>query len=176
VTWSKEFVELDRRTHDRDSFDCGQHELNRFLRTQAAKHMAAGVSRTLILPSANALSDEKNLICSFYTIAPGEITRRSLPKAMEKKLPHYPVPVFLLAQLAVDVKYQSQGLGKITFIKALEKLWEIHAEMRAFAVIVDCLNGDARRFYEKFGFHFLCNHKGHDRLFIPMKTISLLFR
>lgn len=175
MNWSNEFVKLDKKVHDRGSFDCGERKLNTFIRTQAAKHMAAGISTTLLLPAVDVLPNSMLPICSFYTIAPSSIERKTLPKTLAKKLPHYPVPVFLLAQLAVDVNYLAQGLGKITLIKALENLWEINSRMRAYAVIVDCLNENAKQFYEKFGFEFFSSHNGRDRLFIPMKTISQLF-
>ena len=175
MTWSSEFVELDKKAHDRNSFDCGEPELNTFIQTQAAKHMAAGISRTLLLPAVNASPNGMLPICSFYTITAGEIERKTLPQALAKKLPYYPIPVFLLAQLAVDVNYHAQGLGKITLINALGRLLGITAEMRAYAVIVDCLNDNAKQFYEKYGFQILCSHNGRDRLFIPMNTISRLF-
>jgi len=175
VTWSNEFVELDKKVHDRNSFDCGELELNTFIQTQAAKHMTAGISRTLLLPAVNAPPNGMVPICSFYTITPGEIERKTLPQVLAKKLPYYPIPVFLLAQLAVDVNYHAQGLGKITLVNALERLLGITAEMRAYAVIVDCINDNAKQFYEKYGFQILCSHNGRDRLFIPMNTISQLF-
>ena len=175
MTWSNAFAELNKQVHDRNSFDCGEPELNTFLRTQAAKHMTVGISRTLLLPASDVLPNGMFQICSFYTIAPSSIERKTLPKNHSKKLPHYPVPVFLLAQLAVDLKYANQGLGKITLIKALENLWKINSRMRAYAVIVDCLNDNARQFYEKFGFEVLYRHNGRDRMYMPMKTISRLF-
>jgi GNAT superfamily N-acetyltransferase len=175
VNWDKEFVALDKKVHDRSSFDCSEKELNTFITTQAAKHMAAGISKTLLLPAIDVLPGGKFPICSFYTIAPGSIERKTLPGALSKKLPHYPVPVFLLAQLAVNVKCHNQGLGKITLVKALEKLYGINHQMRAYAVIVDCLNDSAKQFYKKFGFEILCGHNGRDRMYIPMKTISQLF-
>ncbi|KNA54796.1 hypothetical protein VC274080_024015, partial [Vibrio cholerae 2740-80] len=55
MSWGKEFVELSKSKHDRDSFDCGEQELNTFIKTQAAKHMQAGISRTMVLPSAHPL-------------------------------------------------------------------------------------------------------------------------
>ncbi len=175
MSWSSEFVELDGTLHDRPSFDCGEPELNEFIKTRAAKHMAAGISRTLLLPAVTPQPNGKFSICSFYTIAAGSIKRQSLPRGLAKKLPQYPVPVFLLAQLAVDAAFQSQGLGKITLIKALEHLWSVNSQMRAYAVIVDCLNDKAEHFYQKFGFEFLFRHNGRARLFIPMKTVALLF-
>lgn len=176
MNWDDEFVELDKKVHDRSSFDCGEQELNTFIQTQAAKHMAAGISKTLLLPAVDVLPSGMFPICSFYTIAPSSIERKTLPKALSKKLPHYPVPVFLLAQLAVNVKCLNQGLGKITLIKALENLYGINHQMRAYAVIVDCLNDNAKKFYEKFGFEILCNHNERNRMYIPMKTISQLFK
>lgn len=174
MTWAKEFVELDKATHDRVSFDCGELELNTFIQTQAAKHMEVGVSRTMLLPASVPLPDGKYPICAFYTIAPSSISRETLPEALAKKLPRYPVPVFLLAQLAVHSEYHGKGLGKITLIKALEYLWEVNAHIKAYAVVVDCLNNDAKQFYLKYGFEVLCEYNGRTRLFISMKTVEQL--
>jgi len=176
-SWSERFIELDKAKHDRVSFDCGELELNHFIKTRALKHMKSGVSRTMILPSASLLPNGKYSICSFYTIAPSSISRNTLPEAIAKKLPHYPIPVFLLAQLAVHKNEQHSGLGKITLIKALEYLYEINSHMRAFAIIVDCLNSnsDAENFYRKFGFEKLYLNQGRVRLFIPMKKVTELF-
>jgi len=175
VSWSSSFVELEGALHDRSSFDCGEPELNKFIKMRAAKHMAAGISRTMILPADTPQPNGKFPICSFYTIAPGSIKRQTLPTGLAKKLPHYPVPVFLLAQLAVAARFQSQGLGKITLIKALGHLWGVNSQMRAYAVIVDCLNDKAEHFYQKFGFEFLFRRNRRARMFIQMKTVALIF-
>jgi len=113
VSWADTFVELDKTIHDRVSFDCGEEELNTFFQTQAAKHMEVGVSRTMLLPASVPLPDGKYPICSFYTITPGSISRETLPEALAKKLPRYPVPVFILAQLAVHSEYHGQGKEKL---------------------------------------------------------------
>jgi len=175
VSWSNEFVELDKAIHDRTSFDCGEAGLNAFLQTQAAKHMEVGVSRTMLLPASVPLPDGKYPICAFYTITPSSISRETLPEVLAKKLPHYPVPVFLLAQLAVHSEYHGQGLGKMTLIKALEYLFEVNAHMRAYAIIVDCLDNGAEQFYLKYGFEELCKYNGRTRMFIPMRTVAQLF-
>jgi len=175
VSWSDRFIELDKAIHDRASFDCGKEELNSFFQTQAAKHMEVGVSRTMLLPASVPLPDGKYPTCSFYTVAPSSISRGMLPEALAKKLPHYPVPVFLLAQLAVHSECQGQGLGKITLIKALEYLFEVNAHMRAYAIIVDCLDFDAEQFYSKYGFEELCKYNNKTRMFIPMKIVAQLF-
>ena len=175
MSWSKEFIELDKKQHDRTSFDCGEPELNNFIQTQAAKHMQAGISRTMVLPALLPLPNQKLPICAFYSIAPSSICRDTLPAAMAKKLPKYPIPVFLLAQLAVHHVYHGNGLGKVSLVKALKYLWQVNAHMRAYAIVVDCLSAEAESFYTKYGFEVLCEHNGRVRMFIPMKTVGQLF-
>ncbi len=175
MSWRKYFKELNKSTHDRTSFDCGEPELNTFIQTQAAKHMKAGISRTMVLPGKVALPNQKFPICSFYSVTPSSICRETLPAKLAKKLPHYPVPVFLLAQLAVHKTFHGSGLGKITLIKALEYLWEVSVHMPAYAIVVDCLTDSAQSFYAKYGFEILCKHNDRTRMFLPMKTINQLF-
>lgn len=175
MSLSKQFIELDRTKHDRASFDCGEIELNVFLQNHAAKHMNAGISRTLVLPTVQPLINQKHAIGAFYTIAPSAIARDTLPNTLAKKLPKYPIPIFLLAQLAVHKEYQGQGLGKISLVHALKYLWQINQHMRAYAVVVDCLTDNAQAFYQQFGFELLCEHNGRLRLFLPMGTVGKLF-
>lgn len=176
MIWAKEFVKLDKAVHDRASFDCSQAELNEFIQSHAARHMEANISTTMVLPASKPLPGGKYSICAFYTIAPSSIKRENLPASLKKKLPHYPIPVFLIAQLAVHSECQGQGLGKITLIRALEYLWEVNHYMSAYAVIVDCLNENVENFYFQYGFEILYrNDKGQARMFLPMQTIGMLF-
>jgi hypothetical protein len=65
-----------------------------FIKIQAVKHMQAGISRTMVLPSKIPLLNKKYAIFSFYSVAQSSISRETLPVNMAKKLPHYPIPVF----------------------------------------------------------------------------------
>lgn len=170
------FVELNKAKHDRSTFDCGEKDLNIFLQTQALKHMKVGISKTMVLTDTTEITNNKSQITAFYTIAPSTIERRSLPTNLAKKLPNYPVPVFLIGQLAINKEYQGKGLGKITLIKALEYLWKVNAQMAAYAIIVDCLNNDVEAFYKKYGFNVLGKFNNMTRMYISMKSIDSLFK
>ena len=169
------FVELDKTLHDRGSFDCREEELNDFLQKKALRHMKAGVSRTLVLPSGKVNELGRQCLCAFFTVTPGTVARETFSEQEARGLPFYPVPVFLIAQLGVDHRQQGTGLGKITLIKALEYLWKVNVYMKAYAVVVDRLTDKAIPFYEKYGFKSLGKHNGHERMFLPMKTVGRLF-
>lgn len=172
---SFEFVELNKAIHDRSSFDCGEQALNQFFKTQAFKHMNVGISKTMVLTGKNA-QGSKASISAFYTITASTIERKTLPDNLAKKLPHYPVPVFLIAQLAICKNHQGKGLGKITLIKALEYLWKVNSKMVAYAIIVDCLNDDVKAFYEKYGFKVLGEYNNMTKMYISMKVVGDLFK
>lgn len=175
MTCEKVFEELDKALHDRDMFDCGEDELNDFLKTKALRHMKTGVSRTMVLPGQETEENRKRSICAFFTVAPSSVERETFSPQEAKRLPKYPITIFLIAQLAVHREKRGEGLGKVTLTKALEYLWKVNAYMRAYAVVVDCLTEKARPFYEKYGFMSLGKFRGHERMFLPMKTVEKLF-
>lgn len=166
-----QFVELNKGVHDRNAFDCGAEELNRFLQQFAAKHWAAGVSITMVLTTTESEAE----ICAYYTLSHTEIKRQSLPDSTAKKLPQYPIPVILIAQLAVHLHAHGQGIGKATLIRALQHAYEINKHLPSFAIVVDALNDDVQGFYDQFGFEQLDIHNYKKRIFLPMKTVIQLF-
>jgi GNAT superfamily N-acetyltransferase len=174
VTLAEHFVELDKALHDRGSFDCGADELNEFIQQFAVRHREAGISKTMVLPERER-SESKQRICAFYTLSHTEIERKTLPETLAKKLPRYPVPVMLIAQLAIHKDAQGQGLGKVTLVCALRHCLEIDAHLPSYAVVVDALDDGVQAFYEQYGFTTLDRHNGRIRLYLPMKTVEKLF-
>ncbi len=168
---TRAFVELDKAAHDRNGFDCDNASLNEFLRTQAAKHRTIGISRTMVLSGSTDTGQGLYPIDAYYTTSIATIERAVLPKG--NKLPPYPVPVLLIARLAVASNQKGQGLGKITLIRALEHLLGISESTSAVAVVVDPIDANADAFYRHFGFLDLNDQA--DRLYISMKTVAALF-
>ena len=171
MIFSSQFVELDPTLHDRKSFECGEKELDKFIQQFAARHRKAGISITMVLPAKGPDS----VISAYYTLSHTEVARSSLPETKAKRLPRYPVPVLLIAQLAVHLKAQGKGLGKITLLSALKHCLEINRYLPSYAIVVDAIDGGLRSFYEQFGFATLGQHKGRDRLYIPMGMVEQIF-
>ena len=125
---------------------------------------------TMVLPARENKAD----ICAYYTLSHTEIKRQTLPKSVAKKLPHYPIPVMLIAQLAVNMKVQGQWLGKITLVRALQHAGEINEHLPSYAVVVDALDNQVQGFYEQFGFAALDAHSHRKCLYMPMQTVVQL--
>ncbi len=168
---SSAFTELDKSIHDRGGFACGTKELDAFLQQFAVRHREAGISKTMVLPAKDDDAD----ICAYYTLSHTEIERQTLPKTLAKKLPRYPVPVMLIAQLAVHQEAQGQGLGKVTLIAALRHAYDVNLHLPSYAVVIDALDDGVQGFYEQYDFQPLDTHNRRTRLFLPMKTVARLF-
>ena len=141
---STRIEKLDRR-HPIETFDCGREPLNRFLTRFALQNQQAGASQTYV-----ALAD--GVVVGYYTLVVGQVDYDDAPPRLTKGLARHPVPIMLLARLAVAVLWQSQRLGsgllKDAMVRTLQAA-EI-AGIRAFAV--HAKDDQAKAFYEHFDF------------------------
>ena len=112
-----EFLPLDPSTIKVKSFNCGKDAINTYLRRYAVKNMALNLNRTFVLPYTTEESSEKSHATAYYTFAHQILVREELPDP--SRLPRYPEPVILLAQLGVDQRFHRQGLGATTLVHAL---------------------------------------------------------
>jgi GNAT superfamily N-acetyltransferase len=150
--------------HVRGGFDCGKPTLNDFLHKLVSQYEKRDLGRTFV-----ALEAIDQRVVGYYTLASGAISVEGLPAKEGKKLPRHPVPIVLLARLAVDKNAQGRGLGGALLRDALARSVEISETLGTFAVVVDALDGEARTFYQKFGFVTLTDDEM--RLFLSMQTI-----
>ena len=138
-------VEKLRADHSIESFDCGREELNRYFLRYAWQNQQAGASQTYVGLAEDA-------VIGYYTLAVGQVTREEAPERLTKGLARHPVPIMLLARLAIDHRWQRQGVGKALLKDAMLRTLQAAdiAGIRAFAV--HAKEGEARRFYLKFDF------------------------
>jgi GNAT superfamily N-acetyltransferase len=131
--------------HSLDGFDCGREELNRFLTRVALLNQQAGAAQTYV-----AVSGES--VVGYYSLAVGEVACDDAPDRLRKGLARHPVPIMLLARLAVANACQGHGLGAGLLKDAMRRTLQAAdiAGIRAFAV--HAIDETARRFYEHFGF------------------------
>src|SRR5271165_6255169 len=98
-------VALLKSGHDRSQFDCGVEPLNIYLRQYALQNQKKGMVR-------NYVTCRENRIVAYYSLAFGSVAQTAAPPAIIKGIGRYPVPVMVLARLAVDLREKGQGLGK----------------------------------------------------------------
>ena len=136
-------IEKLRREHAVDAFDCGRQELNRFLCRFALTNQQAGAAQTYL-----ALSDAS--VIGFYTLVVGEVAYADAPHRLTKGLARHPIPIMLLARLAVSLAWQGKGVGAGLLKDAMQRTLQAAdiAGIRAFAV--HAKDESARTFYEHF--------------------------
>lgn len=158
-------VESLRRDHHRQNFDCGETSLNEFLFFYARQNDERGLGKTYV-----AVEDSQPLeIAGYYTLSSGSVSFEQIPE----KLPRYPVPVVHLGRLAIDLKAQGKGIGKLMFFDALERSLIVADQIGIYAVEVYALDETAREFYLKYGFSELFDNSFH--LYLSIKEIKKLF-
>ncbi len=160
-------IKLLDKQHERAGFDCGEESLNAFLRNHAGQNARRDISRTYVVTA-----DGSPLIAGYYTLSSGSVMFADLPDELSRRLPKYPVPTAHLGRLAVDCRYQGQGLGGILLVDALNRACSLADRIGIHAVTVHALNTSAKRFYEAHGFLPLRDDSFH--LFLPMATIRKL--
>ncbi len=162
---SNYFVEPLRRDHQRENFDCGESSLNEFLFFYARQNNERGLGKTFV-----AVEDLQPLeIAGYYILSSGSVSFENIPE----KLPRYPVPVIHLGRLAIDLKAQGKGIGKLLFYDALQRSLIVADQIGIYAVEAYALNETARQFYLKYGFQELLDDPFH--LYLSVKSIRKLF-
>lgn len=139
-------VSLDA-THDLSQFSCGKPEMDDWLRRYALTNMALGATRTYVTCETGG-----NVVRGYHSLAASSIEFAKASKKVRKQLGRYPIPVVLLARLAVDLRFQGKRVGAALLIDALRRAHAAAQVIGARAVLVDALDDEARAFYEKYDF------------------------
>jgi GNAT superfamily N-acetyltransferase len=138
-------IEKLARYHAVDLFDCGQEALNRYLSRYALTNQLANASQTYV-----GLADDA--VIGYYTLAVGDVAFDDAPERLRKGLARHPVPIMLLARLAVDRRWQGKGVGAGLLKDALRRTLQAADIAGIRAVVVHAKDEAARTFYQHFDF------------------------
>lgn len=156
------------KQHDRAAFTCGQPPLDDFIRARVSQYEKRRLGKTFV-----AVPPGGTRVIGFYTLAAGAVAFERLPTDAARKLPKHPVPVVLLARLAVDQTAQGQGIGEGLLLDALQRSLDLSASLGVHAVEVDVIDATAAAFYRRYGFVPLLEKPLH--LYLPITTIAQFF-
>lgn len=157
-------IESLSRRHNREGFDCGNPELNDYLRHTARQHTDKGLSRTEVLVDDEA-PDE---ILGYVTVGLAEIITDTLPPRYAKKYPAKAHGV-KLARLAVARSRQRQGLGALMMVHAMRRALQVADSAGIIGLFVDAKDEAASRYYRRFGFFPLPDDR--HKLFLLLVTL-----
>ncbi|MFA6011338.1 MAG: GNAT family N-acetyltransferase [Desulfobacteraceae bacterium] len=156
-------IEKLRRNHPIDDFACGREELDRFLIRYALGNQQANASQIW-------LALFKTEVIGFYSLVVGHISFNDAPERLTKGLARHPVPIMLLARLAVHTSWQGRRIGAFLLRDAMLRTLQAADIGGIRAFVVHAKDASARSFYEHFGFESSPTDPLH--LFYPTKDLK----
>lgn len=131
--------------HILDEFACGEASLDEWLRRRAMTNQLSGASRTFVV------TDQDGRVYGYYAMAAGAVSHRIATSGVRRNMPD-PVPVMVLARLAIDRRVQGIKLGAALLQDAVHRAVTVSQNAGVRALLVHALHDRAKRFYEYYGF------------------------
>jgi predicted N-acetyltransferase YhbS len=156
-----EISAFDRR-FDRSSFNCGNQDLDDWLKTKAGQQERANNTRTFL-----AVDGLK--VIGYYATTAYRLGLNEAAEMYGVGRRAYPIPAVLLARLAVDAGSQGRGIGSKLLLHALSQIAEASRHIGFEVVVVHAIDRDAVTFYAQRGFTQFQDHDLH--LFMPVKNL-----
>jgi GNAT superfamily N-acetyltransferase len=128
-----------------DEFSCSEAVLDEWLKRRARPNQMTGASRTFVVV------DSEQRVIAYYSLAVGAVSHQTATSAVRRNMPD-PVPVMVLARLAVDQRAQGNKLGGALLQDALHRTLVVAENAGIRALLVHALHERAKQFYEHYGF------------------------
>jgi len=168
---------LIRRLEEQDQvelFDCADEPLNNYLRRHAwANQQKSSIGVTYVA------ADEAvpRTVLGYFTLATAGIPRDAFPKKYVRGLPHYDLPLILLARLAVDRRFSGRGLGHALISEALKIALRVADDVGCRCIIADVYH-DRLDWYARYGFVALEGGVpgGPQRMFLDLRTVRMALK
>lgn len=129
-----------------EGFDCGKPALNDWLSRHARQAQGSGSAKTFVA------AEDDDRVVGYFSLTVGQVDTVQAPERIRKGMGQYPLPVMILARLAVSIHDQGQGIGFGLLQDAIRRTVLIaeHAGIRA--MLTHPIDEEAARFYTRFGF------------------------
>jgi ribosomal protein S18 acetylase RimI-like enzyme len=155
--------------HYRTDFICENEQLDRYFHTAVTQDKKRNIAIPYVI-----FDRERQKVIGYYTLSISGVDLEQLPQSIAKKLPKYPiVGAILIGRLAVDSNYKGYGWGKLLIMDALYRSLGVSQTTGCFAVIVDAIDNEAVKFYQRFEFQIFPNQPY--KLFRTMANIAQAF-
>lgn len=161
-------VEKLNASHDLDAFQCGKEPLDRFLRRYALASQRADGAQTYVVCRGG------QKVVGYYSLAVGAVEHADAPARVGSGLARHPIPIILLARLAIDEKERGRGLGQALLKDALLRIARAADIAGIRALLVHAKDEEARAWYERFDFETSPTDPYH--LFLLMKDLRAMLR
>lgn len=161
--------ELNKKRHNRKTFDCGLPAVNDFLQQKARQQAEQKINRTWVALDEETAAQAPFPVVGYFTLTLCTVAHDE----MEGNHPHFPMPAIKLAWFGVDQAYQGNGTGTTLLIEALLQSWELVCQTQmGVALLTDPLTDESRAFFEKYDFRGTGRKfQDQETLYMPMKWI-----
>ena len=132
-------------SHRLEEFDCGKPALTDWLLHHARQAQGSGSARTFV-------TCNQNRVAGYYSLTVGQIDTLEAPERIRRGMGQYPIPLVILARLAVDLDYQKRGLGFSLLQDAITRTVAIADQAGIRALLTHPIDAAADAFYRRFGF------------------------
>lgn len=153
--------------HLLDEFACGEISLDEWLKRRALANQMSGASRTFVV------TDQTGRVYGYYAMAAGAVSHQTATSSVRRNMPD-PVPVMVLARLAIDHRAQGIKLGAALLQDAVHRAVAVSQNAGVRALLVHALHDRAKQFYEHYGFQESPQHPM--TLMLRLNTGQSLFR
>lgn len=130
--------------HRIDAFDCGKSALNLWLVRYARQVQTSGSGKTFV-------AADEACIAGYYSLTVGQVDTTDAPDRVRQGMGQYPIPIVILARLAVSLTYQGQGIGLALIRDTIRRTLAIAEQADIRALLTHPIDDDATHFCARFG-------------------------
>lgn len=131
-------------SHQIDSFNSDNNELNEWLKRRALKNELEGASRTYVVCA-------DKVVIAYYCLANGALAPTTATGRVRRNMPD-PIPVIVIGKLAVERHWQGKGIGRALLRDAILRTLQAAEIAGIRAILVHAISEEAKQFYENCGF------------------------